>query len=137
MLDISDSLSIPIHEIEISQIRASGPGGQHVNKVSSAVHIRFNILASSLPAWCKQALMQLRDRRITADGWIVIKAQQFRSLEKNKEDGLQRLAALISSGLKKQKTRKPTRPTRGSVRKRREMKKHHSQKKAQRKKVVM
>ena len=135
MLIISDSLTIPMHEIEISQIRASGPGGQHVNKVSTAVHIRFNILSSSLPEGSKKVLLRLRDRRITSDGWIVIKAQQFRSLEQNKADGLQRLASLISSGLKKDKTRKPTKPTFGSVRKRRESKKYQSRKKAQRRKV--
>src|SRR3990167_4000407 len=95
MLDITPVLSIPDDEIDLSSIRAQGAGGQNVNKVSSAIHLRFDIKTSSLPDIYKERLLELRDQRITKDGVIVIKAQQFRTMEKNKEAALERLRELI------------------------------------------
>ncbi|PID41267.1 MAG: hypothetical protein CR981_03905 [Proteobacteria bacterium] len=135
MIRITETLFLPDNEVEITQIRASGPGGQKVNKVSSAVHLRFDINKSSLPAFSKQRLLRSRDRRLTADGCLVIKARQYRSFEKNREDARNRLAALIASSLKQEKRRKPTRPTMASRRKRIETKQRLSSKKTMRKKI--
>lgn len=118
VLSISRQVSIPANELEIQAIRAQGAGGQNVNKVSTAVHLRFDIRASSLPERYKERLLQLADQRISREGVIVIKAQQFRSQEKNREAALGRLRELVKSVMVTRKARKPTRPTRGSQLKR-------------------
>ena len=117
-MSIVHPVIIPENEIEFSQIRAQGPGGQNVNKVSCAIHLRFDIGASSLPEHYKERLLKLKDQRITREGVVVIKAQQSRSLEKNKEDALQRLQDLVESVSVLPAVRKPTRPTRSSQTKR-------------------
>jgi len=122
-------------EVEFIAIRAQGPGGQNVNKVSCAVHARFDVNASSLPAYVKERLLDMRDSRITRDGVVVLKAQQSRSLEQNKEEALQRLQALVDAAAEVQVVRRPTKPTRGSQRRRLDEKTRSGQVKALRGKV--
>ena len=135
MVKISNNVTIPAREIEISAIRAQGAGGQNVNKVSSAIHLRFDIGASSIPDLYKERLLKLNDQRITKEGVVVIKAQQHRSQEKNREEALRRLQELIRSVAVSPKQRKPTRPPRSSRKKRLDSKTRRGEVKLARAKV--
>ena len=126
---------IPDSEIEIHAMRSQGAGGQHVNKVSSAVHLRFDIVASSLPPAYKEELLKLKDHRISEDGVITIKAQQFRSQEQNREDALDRLRTLVQSVAIPRKKRKATKPTKSSQNRRLESKKKAGRLKALRRSI--
>jgi ribosome-associated protein len=122
MLHISSHVTIPDSEIDIHAMRSQGAGGQNVNKVSSAIHLQFDIAASSLPPFYKEELLKIRDNRISADGVITIKAQQHRSQEQNREDALARLLELIQSVAIPRKKRRATKPTKGSKQRRLESK---------------
>lgn len=136
MWQISTSLKISEKEITFSQIRAQGAGGQNVNKVSSAVQLRFDINASSLPEHIKKSLLALPDKRISNEGVAIIKAQNFRTFERNKEDALIRLANLIRSAAKTRKKRKQTRPSKSAKQKRMDQKTRRGKVKQLRKKVL-
>jgi ribosome-associated protein len=136
VLKISSHLAIPLSDIEFSAIRAQGAGGQNVNKVSTAIHLRFDIPASSLPEVHRQRLLKLKDQRVSRDGVIVIKAQRYRSQEKNRQEALERLRELIRAAIATPKPRKPTRPSAGSKIKRLESKLKRGKIKAMRAKPV-
>lgn len=123
MLQISAHVTIPDSEIDLHAVRSQGAGGQHVNKVSTAIHLRFDIPSSSLPAFYKEGLLKLRDQRISKEGVVTIKAQQHRTQERNREDALERLRLLIQRVATPRKKRKPTKPTKGSQNRRIETKK--------------
>jgi ribosome-associated protein len=124
------------HEVELSAVRSQGAGGQNVNKVSSAIHLRFDIRASSLPPDVKERLLALRDSRITDEGVVVIKAQQHRSQDQNRDEAMARLRALVAQAAARPKPRRPTRPTRASKRRRLEGKKRRGALKALRARVT-
>jgi len=135
MLEITNTVSIPEEDLQFQSIRAQGSGGQKVNKTSCAVHLRFEISPSSLPDSYKEALLNLKDRRVSSDGVIVIKAQKYRSLEKNRSDALARLKQMCLDATVVKKARKATKPSKSSQRKRLDRKTKHSTLKQTRKKI--
>ncbi len=135
MIQISNTVSIAESEIDLQPIRAQGSGGQKVNKTSSAIHLRFDISASSLPDHYKRALIGRRDHRITAEGIVIIKAQQYRTQEQNRADAIDRLVELIKSATVVRKSRRPTKPSRGSTKRRLDSKNKHGKLKESRRKL--
>lgn len=136
MLQLTRNIVIPERELEFSAIRAQGAGGQNINKVSTAIHLRFDIKRSSLPENYKERLLSYKDQRITQDGVVIIKAQQFRSQEKNKEEALQRLKQLILQANTVQKPRRATKPSKSSQLKRLDSKERKGKIKALRGRVI-
>lgn len=135
MLFITSGVAIPDSEIEFTAVRSQGPGGQNVNKVSSAIHLRFDISQSSLPDIFKQRLLKISDQRISKDGIIVIKAQATRSQEKNRAEALERLQKLLMQVTYTPKVRRPTKPTKSSQKRRMDKKTRHGQQKSLRSKI--
>ncbi|MBL4610319.1 alternative ribosome rescue aminoacyl-tRNA hydrolase ArfB [Halopseudomonas sp.] len=135
MINLDHDVQLGDWEVDITAIRSQGAGGQNVNKVASAIHLRFDIKTSSLPPFFKERLLRLADQRITKDGVIIIKAQSYRTQEMNREDAIKRLQELINGAVAVQKRRRPTRPTRGSQERRIEGKKIRGKAKSLRGKV--
>ena len=136
MISISPSLRLDDSEVEMSAVRSQGAGGQNVNKVNTAIHLRFNIAASSLPENIKQRLFDKKDNRVSTEGVFILKAQNYRTQEQNRLDAENRLAQWIASALVEKKKRKPTRISKGAKLRRQDAKKQQSQRKEMRKKIV-